>query len=93
MVKAGSVSVGLFALFLGLLLGVVGLWVMAEAGSFGSAEREQHSSFLGLWGDGSSESASINTGAFIGLIVALVGASALLFGLRALFVSFEGRGA
>jgi TRAP-type C4-dicarboxylate transport system permease small subunit len=89
--KAGSLVVAALAVALGLFLGYVGVTQMIAAGSFASGSSETHSGFLGL-GGGSSTSSSVNTGAWVGLVVALVGAAALLFGLRALFVAFEGRG-
>lgn len=91
MVNAGSVAVSAAAIVLGVALGVGGVFVMLQAGSFFSAESEG-STFLGLFGE-SRQSASAGTPAFVGLLAALLGVSLLLFGFRALFVAFEGRGA
>lgn len=92
MVNPGSVLVSVFAIVLGGALGVVGLDAMLDAGSFVSHDAERHDGLLGI-GGGARESASVQTPAWVGLLVALVGASAFLFGLRALYVTFEGRGA
>jgi len=91
MAKLGSVVVGIVAVFLGLALGGVGIMIMLEAGSFASGDASRSSGPLGLWGE-ASESASVSTAPWVGLVLAIVGAAALLFGLRALFVTAEGRG-
>lgn len=91
MANPGSVALAVVALFAGAALGYFGVSMMLEAGSFVSQTAEQDSGFLGL-GSSSSQSASVNTAAFVGLVLALAGGSALLFGARALFIAFEGRG-
>ncbi|MHB8606261.1 MAG: hypothetical protein ACYDCK_13505 [Thermoplasmatota archaeon] len=93
MAKPSSVFVAVIALLIGVLLGYVGINEMLAAGTFGSAQAQSHSSFLGLFGNGSSSSGSVATPAWVGLLIAVVGASAFLFGLRALFVAVEGRDA
>lgn len=91
MAKMGSVVVGLVAVFLGLALGYVGITMMMQAGAFATGESSQSSGILGIGGE-SSQSASVPTSPWIGLLLALVGVGALFFGLRALFVTSEGRG-
>lgn len=91
MAKPGSIVVASLALLLGIALAFGGILLMLDAGSFVSAEREQNDGILGVFG-GSSESASVDTAPWIGLIVALLGGSLLLFGVRGLYVTFEGRG-
>lgn len=79
------------ALAFGLALGALGVWMMLEAGSFFSASAEQDNGLLGL-GASSSQEASLETPAWIGLLLALGGMSAIAFGARGLYVTFEGRG-
>lgn len=91
MANPGSLAVAIVALFVGAALGFVGVNMMLDAGSFMSQEAEQDSGLLGV-GSSSSQSASVNTAAWVGLVLALAGLSALGFGGRALFIAFEGRG-
>lgn len=91
MVSTGRLMVASFATLLGIALGLAGVIMTLDAGSFGSSAYEQDNGILGI-GGGSSQSASIDTPAWVGLFLAAMGASALLFGLRAMFASFEGRG-
>lgn len=88
MANDNAVLVATLALAFGALLGYVGITQMLEAGSFFTAAGETHNGILGI-GGGTSQSASINMQAVVGLLIALVGASALLFGLRALWATFE----
>lgn len=88
--KAGSVVVSVFAVILGLLLGFAGVTILLENGSFATSESESSSSFLGLFGQ-SSATGDVPTGPWMGLVFLLVGAGALMFGLRALYTTFEGR--
>lgn len=90
MPKAGAIVVSTAAILFGALLGLAGVLVMLDAGSFFSAESSQESGMLGLFG-GSTQEARMDTLAWIGLLVAAVGAGLLLFGFRALHVAFEGR--
>lgn len=90
MAKPGSVVVAVGAILIGGLIAVGGVLFMLEAESFFGAEAEQESGFLGLWGS-SSESAQMNTPAWVGLLAALLGGGLLMFGFRALFATFEGR--
>lgn len=88
--KSGAILVSVFAIVLGGALGWIGIDAMLDAGSFASAESESRNGILGI-GGGSSQSTDVGTPAWVGLLVALVGASAFLFGLRALYATFEGR--
>jgi hypothetical protein len=90
MPKVGPVIVSLVAILLGALLGLGGALLMLDAGSFFAAESSQDNGALGLFG-GSSQEARMETPAWVGLLAAAVGAGLLLFGFRALYVSFEGR--
>lgn len=91
MANLGSVVVAMFAILIGLAVGGGGVLLMLEAGSFADASSSQSSGLLGL-GSSSEQSASVGTPAWVGLLLAIVGAAVLVFGLRALFVTFEGRG-
>lgn len=90
MAKTGSVLVATSALVLGALLGVAGLYLMLDAGSFFTAEQRQDNGVLGLFGGG-EQRASMGTAPWVGLVGALLGVSLLLFGFRGLYVTFEGR--
>ena len=86
----GPFLVGVFALLLGLALGALGVFAMVQAGSFASAGATAERGPLGLWGS-ASESASVPTLPWAGLVLALVGAVVLLAGLRGMLAALNGR--
>lgn len=90
MAKPGSVVVALLAVVIGLFLGFAGVTFILASPELAGASEESRT-FLGLFGD-SSGSASVPAGPWMGLVMLLMGGALLLFGLRAMFVTFEGRG-
>ena len=90
MAKAGSVLVAVIAVMLGLFFGYVGVTMLVANENLASAESESWT-FLGVFGE-SSSSASVATEPWMGMVFLVMGGAVLLFGLRALFVAFEGRG-
>lgn len=90
MAKPGSVVVAVGAILIGGLIAVGGVLFMLQAESFFAAESERESGLFGLWGS-SSDSAEMNTPAWVGLLAALLGGALLMFGFRALYATFEGR--
>jgi hypothetical protein len=91
MANPGSIVVASVALVFGLAVAVAGVVMMLEAGSFVTSSASQSGGLLGM-GASSTYESSVNTPAWVGLVLALGGAGALAFGARALFVAFEGRG-
>ncbi|HEX2022843.1 MAG TPA: hypothetical protein VHH36_09010 [Candidatus Thermoplasmatota archaeon] len=89
MAKAGSVVVAFFAIVLGIFLGFVGVTFLLQGEDLASS-RSDSWSFLGAFGESDSE-ASLPVGPWMGLVFLLTGAGVLVFGLRALFTTFEGR--
>lgn len=88
MAKAGSILVASFAVILGLFFGFVGVTFLMENDSFASGQSESRQ-FL-IFGE-SSSGAEVPTAPWIGVLFLVFGAAVLLFGLRALFVAFEGK--
>lgn len=92
MANSGSLAIALVALVGGLALGAFGVNMMLEEGSFfTTTASHERGGLLGTQQE-TTQSASINTPAWVGLLLALGGAGAVSFGARGLFIAFEGRG-
>lgn len=92
MANPGSLAIALVALVGGLAVGIFGVQMMLEEGSFfTTTASHERGGLLGME-EQTSQSSSINTPAWVGLLLALAGAGAVSFGARGLFIAFEGRG-
>lgn len=92
MANPGSLAIAIVALVGGLAVGLFGVQMMLEEGEFFTTEVKQERGGLLGTEQTSSQSASINTPAWVGLLLALAGLGAVSFGARGLFIAFEGRG-
>ncbi|GEM_PF-5050894 len=81
MARTGALAVGLAAVVIGGALGVMGVFLALASGSFLSGDAQHHDGFFGL-GGGDSQSASVPTAPWIGLLLALAGVAIFSFGLR-----------
>jgi hypothetical protein len=81
MPRTGALTLGLFATLLGGALALVGVLLAIQAGVLASGGVQEHPGFLGL-GGGRSESASIPTAPWVGLVLAVAGLGMVGFGLR-----------
>lgn len=88
MARTGAFLVATFAVLLGGGLGVVGAMLMLDAGAFATGSSHASNGLFGL-GASESQSASVPTAPWVGLLLAVAGFGLVGFGLRGMVESAD----